>query len=254
MRQTVNVIIENDGYLIRKHDDSEKYIKVMPQGIRRIPCIPFYQSAWVKMGNDVRPAVSEIVEKVSLLYGPVAKCNLMIAYPADATQADIIIIRETFEVAGFKKIKMMSKTELVAAMKICDYIAISASERLLILEWYRDGVVAEGKYYNKAAVSKKKLLSDVESFKARMDSPIGIYVFDGCGELSGLYDFGMVISSDKMVELLDIMSDVHYKKMSLDDIIGKSDSDAFRQEGKSSQVEGVEVVFDDENVESNQNQ
>lgn len=251
MRQIVNIVIENDGYLVRKGDSDDKFIRVMPQGILRIPCIPFYQSAWMSMGGDVRPAVSDLVEKVSLLYGPVSKCNIMAACPADAMPTDYIMLKNTFEYAGFKKIKLISKTSLGAALKATDYIAISTSERLLILEWYRDGVVAESKYYNKAAVSRKKLLNDIDSIRQRNDFSLRILIFDGCNELAGLYDLGEVVDADKMSELLDIMSDVHYKKKKLEDLIGGLVQDSGEvADDTTPMVENVIVFGEDEDMVS----
>lgn len=223
MRPIINVIVDNDGYLVAKPGADGDYVKVMPQGIQRIPCIPFYQTAWFVMGNDVRPAVQDFVEAASLMYGGLGRCNALIAYPADAMPADRIMLKETFEVAGIKKIRMISRTELAKAMRCTDYIAISVSERLLILEWYKDGVVAEAKYYNKAAISKKKLFGDISRIKQRSESKLKILIFDGCNELGGLYDMGVVVDAQRMIYLLETMSEVIFNNRNIDDILEEED-------------------------------
>lgn len=246
MKTVINVIVDNDGYLIAKPGEEGGYVKVMPQGIQRIPCIPFYQSAWVVMGNDVRPAVQDFAQAANLLYGGINRSSALIACPADALAADQIMLRETFEVAGIKKVKIISKTALGEAMRYSDYIAISVSERLLILEWYKDNVVAEAKYYNKAAISKKKLFSDISAIKQKSESKVKILIFDGCNELGGIYGLGKVIDASKMMKLLAIMNEVVFKKRSFKDIFEEEDNkeDADYSETEE-QVISRDIVFDE---------
>lgn len=247
MKQIINIIVDNDGYLIAKPGQDGEYQKVMPQGIQRIPCIPFYQTAWFVMGNDVRPAIQDFAQAANLLYGGINKASALVACPADALPADQIMMKETFEVAGIKKVKIISKTSLGEAMRYSNYIAISVSERLLIVEWYKDNVVAEAKYYNKAAISKKKLFGDILSIKQRSESKVKILIFDSCNELGGIYDLGKVIDGKKTMQLLNIMSEVIYKKKSIKDLVDdeecKADADYSEEE---EQVIPRDIVFDDQ--------
>ena len=250
MKKIIDIIVENDGYLINKADEEGAYVRVIPQGIQRIPCIPFYHSAWISMGSVIRPAIQDFVEKATVLHGPIAKCQAMIATPADALPADVTMIRETFEVAGIKKIKLISKTSLGAAMNMSDYVAVSASERLLIVEWYRDGVVAEGKYYNKAAISKKKLLSDINGFRQRYEVPLKIIIFDGCNELSGLYDLGEVVDARKMMTLLEVMNEVYFKGKSFQELFANEEGQDAWEPDEIFRNEQGEMVFGEEELQN----
>ena len=218
MKTIINIIVDNDGYIIAKPDSNGEFVKVMPQGIQRIPCIPFYQSAWFATGRDVRPAVSDFAQAANLLYGGINKCEALVACPADALVADRIMIKENFEAAGIKKPRLISKTQLGQALKYTEYIAISVSERLLIVEWYKDNVVAQVQYYNKAAISKKKLFGDISAIRQKSDSKIKILIFDACDELGGIYDMGTVIDASRMIELLKTMSQVIFNKKTFEEI------------------------------------
>lgn len=212
MKKVVNIVIENDGYLIRNNCEECEYTRVMPQGIARIPGIPFYNTAWKQAGDDLKPVVTELVDVVNSQYKKVANASAMVAYPADATDADKAMIKQTMEFAGFKTVAMMSKTAVLAAEGIENYIAISASERLVILEWYRSGSPTECKYYNKLAVGRRRLLEDIEKIQKRQPAAaLRIYIFDACNELGGLYDVGKVVNGVKTVWLLDKCAAITFK-------------------------------------------
>ncbi len=212
MKKVVNIVIENDGYLIRNNTEECEYTRVMPQGILRIPGIPFYNTAWKQAGEDLKPVVTDLVDVVNSQYRKVSNASAMVAYPADATDADKAMIRQTMEFAGFKTVAMISKTAVLGAEGIENYIAISASERLVILEWYRSGEPTECKYYNKLAVGRRRLLDDIESIQKRHPgAPLRVYVFDACNELGGLYDVGKVVNGVKTVWLLDKCAAVTFK-------------------------------------------
>ena len=203
MKKIVNVIIENDGYLVKNNSEDGTFTRVMPQGIQRIPCIPFYHSAWLIMGNLLKPAVTDFVDVVNSQYGKIKNVYGMAAYPADALPADIRMIQQTLEYAGFKGLKMVSKTSLLKAEGLTNYIAISASERLVVLEWYRDGVPTESRYYNKVSVGRNRLLSDIEKIQKRQaGSKLKVFVFDGCAELAGLYSVGELVDENRALKLL----------------------------------------------------
>lgn len=203
MKRIVNVIVENDGYLIKNNSDDGSFTRIMPQGIQRIPCIPFYHSAWLTMGNVLKPAVTDFVDVVNSQYGKIKTTSGMIAYPADALPADVRMIEQTLEYAGFKELKLVSKTSLLKAEGHSNYIAISASERLVILEWYRDGIPTESRYYNKMSVGRNRLLSDIEKIQKRQTgSDLKVYVFDGCSELAGLYNVGELVDENRALKLL----------------------------------------------------
>lgn len=203
MKKIVNIIIENDGYLIKNNSNDSAFTRVMPQGIQRIPSIPFYHSAWLIMGNLLKPAVTDLVDVVNSQYGKIKKTLCMAAYPADALPADVRMIQQTLEYAGFMGVKMVSKTSLLKAEGLTNYIAISASERLVILEWYRDGIPTESRYYNKVSVGRNRLLSDIEKIQRRQaGSNMKVFVFDGCAELAGLYSVGEVVDENRELKLL----------------------------------------------------
>lgn len=203
MKRIVNVIVENDGYLIKNNSGDGSFTRIMPQGIQRIPCIPFYHSAWLTMGNVLKPAVTDFVDVVNSQYGKIKSTSGMVAYPADALPADVRMIEQTLEYAGFKELKLVSKTSLLKAEGHSNYIAISASERLVVLEWYRDGVPTESRYYNKMSVGRNRLLSDIEKIQKRQTgSSLKVYVFDGCSELAGLYNVGELVDENRALKLL----------------------------------------------------
>ncbi|MBQ3061171.1 MAG: hypothetical protein IJD02_01885 [Lachnospiraceae bacterium] len=203
MKKIVNVIVENDGYLIKNNRDDGSFTRVMPQGIQRIPCIPFYHSAWLVMGSILKPAVTDFVDVINSQYGKIKSLSGMIAYPADALPADVRMIEQTLEYAGFKELKLVSKTSLLKVEGHSNYIAISASERLVVLEWYRDGIPTESRYYNKMSVGRKRLLSDIEKIQKRQTgSDLKVYVFDGCSELAGLYNVGELVDENRALKLL----------------------------------------------------
>ncbi len=243
MKTIINIIVDNDGYIIAKPDGNGEYVKVMPQGIQRIPCIPFYQSAWFATGKDVRPAVSDFAQAANLLHGGIKGCSALVACPADAIVADRIMIKENFEVAGIKKPRLISKTELGQVLKYTEYIAISVSERLLIVEWYKDSVVAEVKYYNKASISKKKLYADISNIRQKSDSKIKILIFDACNELTGIYDMGTVIDAPRMIELLKTMSQAVFNKKTLEEIFEEEEISEADYSDEESQVIPNEIVF-----------
>ncbi len=203
MKKIVSIIIENDGYLIKDNNEEDTFTRIMPQGIQRIPCIPFYHSAWLTMGNMLKPAVTEFVDVVNSQYGKIKGCSAAVAYPADALPADIRMIEQTMDYAGFKEVKLVSKTSLLKVAGVTNYIAISATERLVVLEWYRDGIPTESRYYNKVSVGRRRLLEDIEKIQKRQaGSSLKIYVFDSCKELAGLYSVGEVVDENKALELL----------------------------------------------------
>ncbi len=203
MKNIVSVIIENDGYLVKNSSNDGTFTRVMPQGIQRIPCIPFYHSAWLIMGNLLKPAVTDFVDVINSQYGKIKNTYGMAAYPADALPADIRMIQQTLEYAGFKGLKMVSKTSLLKAEGLTNYIAISASERLVVLEWYRDGIPTESRYYNKVSVGRNRLLSDIEKIQKRQaGSKLKVFVFDGCAELAGLYTVGELVDENRALKLL----------------------------------------------------
>lgn len=203
MKKIVSVIVENDGYLVKNNSDDGAFTRVMPQGIQRIPCIPFYHSAWLVMGQLLKPAVTDFVDVVNSQYGKIKNTCGMVAYPADALPADVRMIEQTLEYAGFSQLKLVSKTSLMKAEGITNYIAISASERLVILEWYRDGVPTESRYYNKMSVGRKRLLGDIDKIQKRQaGSNLKVFVFDSCEELMGLYNVGELVDENRAIKLL----------------------------------------------------
>ena len=203
MKKIVSVIVENDGYLVKNNSDDGAFTRVMPQGIQRIPCIPFYHSAWLVMGQLLKPAVTDFVDVVNSQYGKIKSTCGMVAYPADALPADVRMIEQTLEYAGFSQLKLVSKTSLMKAEGITNYIAISASERLVILEWYRDGVPTESRYYNKMSVGRKRLLGDIDKIQKRQaGSNLKVFVFDSCEELMGLYNVGELVDENRAIKLL----------------------------------------------------
>lgn len=219
MKKIVNIIIENDGYLVKNNSNDSSFTRVMPQGIQRIPCIPFYHSAWLMMGNILKPAVTELVDVVNSQYGKIKKAFCMAAYPADALPADVRMIQQTLEYAGFKGIELVSKTSLLKTEGINNYIAISASERLVILEWYRDGVPTESRFYNKGSVGRNRLLSDIEKIQRRQaGSNLKVFVFDGCAEMAGLYSIGELVDETRELKLLVKASYKKYKVKNAPDI------------------------------------
>ena len=258
MKKIVNVIIENDGYLVKNNSEDGTFTRVMPQGIQRIPCIPFYHSAWLIMGNLLKPAVTDFVDVVNSQYGKIKNVYGMVAYPADALPADIRMIQQTLEYAGFKGLKMVSKTSLLKAEGLTNYIAISASERLVVLEWYRDGVPTESRYYNKVSVGRNRLLSDIEKIQKRQaGSKLKVFVFDGCAELAGLYSVGELVDENRALKLLVKTGYEQYKIKNAPEVNVGSVSSATLDDLKLEDLvleETDAAVSVDENVNASENQ
>ena len=202
-KQIVGVIIENDGYVV-KDAEGISFNKVMPRNIYKIPNIPFYHSAWNYYGDLIKPEIAELRECIKSTYGKIGSCNGLIAIPADSLPVDIRMIEETFQILGLPKSMYVSKTSLLAINGVSNYIALSVSERLVILEWYRNGQARETIFYNKSAVNRNKLFNDIGNIRYKQnDNNLNLFIFDGENELTELYDIGQVISVPEMVEMLN---------------------------------------------------
>lgn len=202
MKTIVNILVENDGYLVKNPMNLE-FTKILPKNIYRIPNIPFYHSSWVYMGKLIKPEIDELRECIIRQYGKLSNLNGMIGVPSDALPVDIRMLEQTFEICGIPKSKLVSKSSLLAINGVGNYIAISASERLVVLEWYNQGEAVETRYYNKSMVIKNKLLSDIGNIQFKQTKGnLNIFIFDACNELRELYDLGKVIVSNEMLEML----------------------------------------------------
>lgn len=215
-KQIVKVLIENDGYVV-KEPHGLSFNKIMPHNIYKIPNVPFYHSSWDYHGQYIKPEINELKECIMSYYGKLNACNGLIAIPSDALPVDIRMIEETFQIMGLPKSMLVSKTSLLAINGVESYIALSVSERLVILEWYRRGSIMETVFYNKSAVNRNKLFNDIGNIRYKQnDNNMNIFIFDGCNELTELYDIGQVITVPEMVEMLEdasrIVFDPEYQK------------------------------------------
>lgn len=202
------IIIENDGYVV-KEPQGLGYNKIMPHNIYKIPNIPFYHSAWNYYGELIKPEIKELRDNIKSSYGKLNNINGLVAIPADALPVDIRMIEETFQILGIPRCMYVSKTSLLAINGVEDYIAFSASERLVILEWYRHGQAVETVFYNKSAVNRNKLFNDIGNIRYKQnDNNLGIFIFDGCNELAELYDVGQAITTSEMVEMINDASQI----------------------------------------------
>ena len=207
-KQVVGIIVENDGYIV-KDAVGISFNKVVPRNIYKIPNIPFYHSAWKYHGDLIKPEIVELRECVRATYGKIGRCNGLIAIPADSLPVDIRMIEETFQLMGLPKSMYVTKTSLLAINGVNNYIALSVSERLVILEWYRNGQARETIFYNKSAVNRNKLFNDIGNIRYKQnDNNLNLFIFDGNNELTELYDIGQVMTVSEMVEMLDDASRV----------------------------------------------
>lgn len=217
-KKVVCIAIENDGYLV-KEDQGLRFTKIMPHNIYKIPNIPFYHSAWTYHNQLIVPEITELKEYITQEYGKINKLNGLIAIPADSLPVDKRMIEETFQLLGFPKCNFVSKTALLAYNRVPNYIALSASERLVILEWYHKGKAVETVFYNKSAVNRNKLFNDIGNIRYKEnDKNLNLYIFDGCNELRELYELGQAFSASEIIEMLDnsidtIFSAEHQKSM-----------------------------------------
>ncbi|MCR5609625.1 MAG: hypothetical protein K6G26_11230 [Lachnospiraceae bacterium] len=202
MKPLVNIIVENEGFLI-KNPMNFDCIKIMPKNIYKIPNIPFYHSLWAYEGTLIKPNITELQDCITNAYGKLSKLTPMVACPADSLPVDIRLLEETFEICGLPNPKLISKSSLLALNGVPHYISISASERLVILEWYNNREPIETRYYSKSAVNKNKLLTDINNIRYKQQGGnINIFIFDGCNELKELYELGECINANQMMELL----------------------------------------------------
>lgn len=201
MRNIVNILVENNGYLV-KRPDSYEYDRVMPESIYKIPTIPFYHSSWVYVGKLIKPEIQELKDCITSEYGKISSIDGMIGVPADALPVDIRMLEEIFEICGIPKCKLVSKSSLLAINGVGEYIAISSSERLVVLEVFLGHEAVETRYYNKTIVNKNKLIDDIDKIQSQQRGDLNVFIFDACEELGELYDLGEPIKGEEMMEML----------------------------------------------------
>ncbi len=217
-KPVVCIIIENDGYLV-KANGNLRYNKIMPHNIYKIPNIPFYHSAWTYHNQLIKPEISELKEYISQEYGKISKLNGLVAIPADALPVDRRMIEETFQILGLPCCMYVSKTSLLAHNGVNNYIALSTSERLVILEWYHNGKAVETVFYNKSAVNRNKLYNDIGNIRYKEnDNNLNLFIFDGCNELVELYEMGQPITASEMIEMINDATEKVYSSQYIKDM------------------------------------
>ena len=113
----------------------------------------------------------------------------------------------------------VSKTSLLAHNGVNNYIALSTSERLVILEWYHNGKAVETVFYNKSAVNRNKLYNDIGNIRYKEnDNNLNLFIFDGCNELVELYEMGQPITASEMIEMINDATDKVYSSQYIKDM------------------------------------
>lgn len=201
-KQVACILIENDGFLV-KECEGIRFTKIFPMNIDNIPNIPFYHTAWKYDGKFIKPEIVELRDYINNNYGKISKVSSLVAIPSDSFPVDKRMLEETFQIAGFLGCTMINKTSLLARNGMLNYIALSCSERLVILEWYYNGKRQETVFYNKSAVNRNKLFNDIGNIRYKAnDNGLNIFIFDGCNELMELYEIGQPITASEMIEIL----------------------------------------------------
>ena len=143
----------------------------------------------------------------------------MVAIPADALPVDRRMIEETFQILGLPCCMYVSKTSLLAHNGVNNYIALSTSERLVILEWYHNGKAVETVFYNKSAVNRNKLYNDIGNIRYKEnDNNLNLFIFDGCNELVELYEMGQPITASEMIEMINDATEKVYSSQYIKDM------------------------------------
>lgn len=212
-KEVVCILIENDGFLVKERDGI-RFNKIMPHNINKIPNIPFYHTMWTYHGEYIKPEINEMKDFILDNYGKMSKLSGLIARPADVFPVDVRMLEETFQIVGLPSCTYISKTSLLAVNGMQNYIALSTSERLVILEWYHNGKSVEKVFYNKSAVNRNKLFNDIGNIRYKENNNnLEIFIFDGCNELMELYEIGQHITAPGMIEMLrDALDKIPMKK------------------------------------------
>lgn len=201
-KDIVCILIENDGFLIKERDGI-RFNKIIPHNINKIPNIPFYHTMWTYHGEYIKPEINEMKDFIIDNYGKLSNLNGLVARPADVFPVDVRMLEETFHIVGLPSCTYISKTSLLAINGMLNYIALSTSERLVILEWYHNGKSVEKVFYNKSAVNRNKLFNDIGNIRYKENNNnLEIYIFDGCNELVELYEIGQAITAPGMIEMM----------------------------------------------------
>ena len=192
-----------DDKIHLKIGKKDKFFEFAFDRVVKYPNIPFYHSVY--KDDCIKQFVQFYKENVAKFN--FVKSDIFVMLPPDGIEIDEMILKSFFlDTNLFSSVSFIN--EVFCLRSAGTFVAVSLTERMLVLDYFKDGDIEAEKYYYPLTYSKldlKRLIQGLHSDCADIEMPLVLN-----GDSVAIYqELGLVVNK-KM--LLENAADIVYKK------------------------------------------